>query len=116
MSLKGFDQLISSAKRRNEYLKNYISVAKRVKKLVNEKYAGAKIYVFGSTVRGTYTAASDIDVLVVLPKDLSPDERAELMARVFMDMPDAPVELHITDEKGLNWYMRFIKKEELVEV
>ncbi len=116
MSLKGFDQLISSARKRNEYLKNYIQVAERVKDLVNVEYADAKIYVFGSTVRGTFTAASDIDVLVILPKDLGPYERAELMARVFMDMPDAPVELHITDRKGLSWYMRFIKREELVEV
>ncbi|MDG6931000.1 MAG: nucleotidyltransferase domain-containing protein [Nitrososphaerota archaeon] len=71
------------------------------------------MFVLGSVAKGRYTASSDIDLLVAL--DLNADERAQLMAGVFMAMPNAPIELHITDEKGwCNWYSRFI--DDLVEV
>jgi len=117
MSSKGFDTLIASSKKKNRYLRNYMQITSKVGKIIKHKYKGTKVYVFGSTVRGSYTASSDIDLLVVLPQSLDLNERAKLRAMVFMKFPDAPLELHIVNEKEFkDWYLRFIKSDELVEV
>ncbi|MEM3404551.1 MAG: nucleotidyltransferase domain-containing protein [Nitrososphaeria archaeon] len=71
---------------------------------------------FGSIVKGRYTASSDIDVLVVLQKSPSKDKEYEVKAEVYMST-EAPIELHIASvEKFERWYKRFIKEEELFEV
>lgn len=51
-----------------EYLRNYREVAKKVGSMVERFDPEARVYVFGSVVRGNYTAASDIDILVVTTK------------------------------------------------
>jgi len=96
-----------------EYLKNYLDVAKKVKKLVQSLDPDAKVYVFGSVARGKFTAASDIDILVITNK---PQLKYEMMVHVYKEL-EAPIELHITTPKGFEkWYKRFLKPEELIEV
>ncbi len=98
-----------------ESLENYKAVAEEVKRLVLKHWPNSKVYVFGSVVKGKYTAVSDIDILVVLEKNISKDEEYKVKAQVYMST-EAPIELHITSiEKFEHWYKRFIK-EELVEV
>ncbi|MDG6928034.1 MAG: nucleotidyltransferase domain-containing protein [Nitrososphaerota archaeon] len=92
--------LKESAAKRMEYLRDYMNTAKKAKEIIQGKYKDARVFVFGSVVKGRYTASSDIDLLMVL--DLNADERAQLMASVFMSMPDAPIELHIASEKELH--------------
>jgi len=117
MSSKGYDMIVQSAKKRIQYIENYIEVARKVKKIIHHTCKEAKVYVFGSVVKGKYTASSDIDLLVVLPFSPSLEIRSQLMAEVFMKLPDAPIELHITDVKGYkNWYSRFLNEKELVEI
>ena len=75
MSLKESDKLIKLC---CEYLKkmgNYMEVAKEVKNIVLKYWPKAELYLFGSTVRGEYTALSDIDILVVLNDKPSRDEK-----------------------------------------
>jgi len=96
-----------------EYLKKYIEVAYEVKKIINGIDSNAKLYVFGSVVRGRYTAASDIDILVVTERI---GERYMMMVEVYKKVK-APVELHVvTPEKFVGWYKRFIKPDEIVEI
>jgi len=96
-----------------ESLKNYEEVARKVKEIVRRIDPEAEVYVFGSVVRGKYTAASDIDVLVVTKKV---GERYRMMVEVYRRVK-APVELHVTTpERFSSWYRRFIKPEEMVEV
>ncbi len=117
MSSEGFDALASSARDRLKWLRNYVKAARKVKRIAEGLFGNARVFVFGSVVRGDYTAASDIDVLVVLSESPEPTKAAELRARVYFEMPDAPVEVHITtEEKFKGWYMRFIKPDELIEV
>jgi len=52
-----------------EYLKNYMYVAHKVKEIIRKTDPDAKIYVFGSVVKGKYTASSDIDILVDFEKE-----------------------------------------------
>ena len=51
-----------------EILNNYMDIARSVKRIVQSYDPEARVYVFGSVVRGRYTAASDIDTLVVTAK------------------------------------------------
>lgn len=50
-------------------MRNYREVAKKVGSIVERFDPEARVYVFGSVVRGNYTAASDIDILVVTTKN-----------------------------------------------
>jgi predicted nucleotidyltransferase len=117
MSSKGYETIVESAKKRIKYINNYVKVARKVKKIIHHVCKEAKVYIFGSVVKGKRTASSDIDLLVVLPFSPSLEIRSQLMAEVFMKFPDAPIELHITDDRGYkNWYAKFLNEKELVEV
>jgi predicted nucleotidyltransferase len=76
-----------------------------------EKIAGdAKVYVFGSALTGQYTAASDIDILIVA--DIGKEEATLLKAEIYKTV-DAPVEVHVTTQEQFErWYKRFIHRLE----
>lgn len=61
-------------------MRNYREVAKKVGSIVERFDPEARVYVFGSVVRGNYTAASDIDILVVTTKI---NLKYELMVAVY---------------------------------
>ncbi|PLJ78364.1 MAG: hypothetical protein B7L53_01605 [Thermofilum sp. NZ13] len=87
-----------------------------MKEVVSRHHKDAKVYIFGSTARGTYTAASDIDVLVVLPGKIDSDSAARLKAEVLLEV-NAPIELHVVStEEYARWYKRFIDERELLEI
>lgn len=96
-----------------EYFKSYKEVGKKVKEIIKNLDSDAKILIFGSVVRGKYTASSDIDILVVTNKVEYKDRmRVEVYRQV-----KAPIELHITTpEKYRDWYLKFIEKDELYEI
>lgn len=96
-----------------EALRNYKRIAIRVKHIVRKYDPNAKIFVFGSVVRGKFTSASDIDILIVT-------ERIDLKYDIIVDVYrsiEAPLELHVVTQKQLeDWYLRFIDPEELEEI
>jgi predicted nucleotidyltransferase len=75
-----------------EYLKNYLVVAERVKEIVKLLDPSAKIYVFGSVVRGLCTAFSDIDILIVTE---NVNLKYDMMVAVYRELIDAPIQLHV---------------------
>jgi len=94
-------------------LRRWPDIARKVKEVVKRVDPNARVYVFGSVVRGDFTATSDIDILVVT-NDLR--KKYEVMVEVYREV-DAPVELHVvTEDLMKRWYLRFIRKEEIVEV
>lgn len=96
-----------------DYLKNYRDVAARVKEIVRAIDPKARVFVFGSTIRGRYTASSDIDILVLV-EDIS--RKYEIMVEVYREV-EAPVELHITSRELFEkWYRRFIDPNEIIEI
>ena len=101
----GFDIYIDSGRWALERIRRYREVALEVKRALGELGVEARVYVFGSAPRGRYTAASDIDILIVAELDRETAQRvkAELYRRI-----DAPIELHIATPRELDWYMRFI--------
>jgi len=95
------------------YFKNYLEVAKRVKNIVHRFDPSAKVYVFGSVVKGEYTALSDIDILVVTSKLKL---KYDIIVAVYSEV-NAPVELHVTTPAVFEkWYLKFIEPEEIIEV
>ncbi len=112
--MKGFNIYVESGKKALNHLRNYVSIAKKVKEVIRTYWPKAKVYVFGSVLGGRYTAASDIDILVVLNEKPNPKEVVEVKATIYMEF-DAPIQLHVVTEEELeSWYKRFI--DEMVEV
>lgn len=96
-----------------DYLKRFREVVERVKEIAKSVDPEVRVFVFGSVVRGRYTALSDIDVLIVVE---SLDKKYEIMTRVYREI-EAPIELHvITRELFEKWYKRFVNPNEIVEV
>ncbi len=96
-----------------EYLRNYLDIVKTVKDIVRRYDPKSRVYVFGSVVKGRYTAASDIDILVVTDRL---DKKYEMMVDVYHKL-DAPIELHIISHEQMErWYMKFIDRDEIIEV
>jgi len=97
-----------------DYLKNYLNIARKIKEIVKNFDTNAKVYVFGSVVRGNYTANSDIDIIIITSKI---EQKYDMMVAIYKELIYAPIELHIiTKELYENWYRRFIKPEEIIEI
>jgi len=113
---RGFDIYIEAGLRNKKVLERIWGFLAEVKEEVLKLLPSSEVYLFGSVARGRYTAASDIDILVVT--DSTNRETIDrVKARLRRMFIDAPVEFHIVD-RGLfeKWYLRFIDKKELVRV
>jgi len=73
------------------YLKNYMEVAQEVKGILKAIDPQVKVYVFGSAVKGKFTAASDIDILAVTE---AIERKKEMIVEVYKKIK-APVDLHV---------------------
>jgi predicted nucleotidyltransferase len=105
-----FDIYIEEGKKALEAHLKYREVAEKVKEIARKIAGDAKVYVFGSALTGRYTAASDIDILIVT--DIGKEEAVLLKAEIYKAV-DAPVEIHVTtQEQFKRWYKRFIYKLE----
>ncbi len=103
---EGFRRLIA--------LKESIKIVKRIARFVRDIYPDAKVYFFGSALKGKYTAMSDIDILVVID-GISKEEMTKLKAKIIMKFFEYPIEVHmINTSKLFSWYTRFIDK--MIEV
>ena len=99
------DILIEYARERVKALQNSKNVVFQVRDIIRKFDKSARIFHFGSTLRGDWNAYSDIDVLVIL-NDQS--VRDSITVEVFQQL-NAPVELHFcTGEQFRSWYMKFI--------
>ena len=108
-----FDLYIRAGQKTLRQLENYMEVARKVKEIVKSTWPDANVYVFGSVVEGRYTAASDIDILILVDR-YDKDEAYRVKALIY-EAIDAPVEVHLaTDREFETWYSRFIDR--LIEV
>jgi len=113
--LTGFDLYIEEGRRALEALSNPVEIGRKVKKIVLKTWPNAKVYLFGSSVKGKYTASSDIDILIVVD-NVSYEEALRFKAQVYMEL-DYPLEIHVvTPKQFTDWYMRFIEEDEILEI
>lgn len=82
---------------RDQQFEGYIGLARRVKSIVQSIDPNAKVYVFGSAVRGEATAMSDVDVMVVTEVI---ERKYEMMVKVYKSVEE-PVELHVVTKDQL---------------
>ncbi len=106
------DILLEEAKENKKYFCDYLKYLKIVKEEVNKILKGAKVYVFGSVVKGNFNFASDIDVLIVC-ENLDPSKRTLIKTLIYKKIGFfSPFEIHvITKEEYLCWYKNFIKED-----
>ncbi|MEM0024274.1 MAG: nucleotidyltransferase domain-containing protein [Thermofilaceae archaeon] len=103
--------------KRAEMVRNWREYAARVAEAARAVLPGARVYVFGSVVRGEHTGGSDVDILVLsesLPR--SGLERAKIKVEIeeLAGLPlYHPFEIHLADKEEGRWYLSRIK--ELVE-
>ena len=110
MPSDNFQVYIDAVREKWRYLRDYMAIAREVK---NEAEAFfPRVYVFGSSVTGTQTASSDIDILMVTSKELHVDIQTDIKTRVFRKIGlFTPVEIHFaTVEQFEGWYKRFMDK------
>ncbi|MEM1632162.1 MAG: nucleotidyltransferase domain-containing protein [Thermofilum sp.] len=71
---------------------------------------GARAYLTGGAAEGRLTALSDVDVVVVLPREPTFEEAVELRAKIHEEMDklgvplNLPVELHIVGPESAKRY------------
>ncbi|MET1160060.1 MAG: nucleotidyltransferase domain-containing protein [Thermoprotei archaeon] len=98
--------------KRKWYFENLDRVVQMIRSVLDKFFSSYEIYLFGSVAEDDYTMASDIDILVVsdeTPKKIS--ERSRIISEVYRVIGfDAPVEIHLVDNKGFQWYKKFVKK------
>ncbi len=91
--------------------RSYLSrIADSIKKVLPD----ARIYVFGSVIRGEAVGGSDVDILVVSKNVPNSNiERAKLKRRI-EELSGLPVyhpfEFHLANEEEAEWYFARIKE------
>lgn len=111
------DLLIQQKKENEKYFKNPQKYASLIKRKAEELLGKVKVYLFGSVVKGNWTPGSDIDILVV--SDNFDDKKGgEIRAKLLEAVGFfSPFEIHLITKKIFeNWYKKFIKEGEILEI
>jgi predicted nucleotidyltransferase len=99
---------------RAEMIRNWDSYVVKIARAAKSILPDAKVYVFGSVLRGEAVGGSDVDILIVskcMPR--SNIERAEIKLRIegLVSLPPHhPFELHLADEREMEWYAERVKE------
>ena len=100
-----------------EHLKRWREYAEKIAKAAKEVLGEAEIYVVGGVAEERTTIYSDIDILIIAGDERLRGDRKTLYADILekaieaYGLPwDAPVELHIVNEKEAREYLRISKK------
>lgn len=106
-----FDILVERKKQKDETVKNLQIYLNKIKEFLKQKFNDFKIIIFGSYVKNQMSAKSDIDVLVVIPQQLSDEEVHHLNFEVRKQIDfNQFIEIHIATEEEYNsWWSKFVK-------
>ncbi len=95
---------------RLQVLRNWKTYVSIVAKAVKEVCPTAEVYLIGGAAENRLTVLSDIDILIVLPHELSYNEIIELKIKILEKAeelglpPYVPIELHIVGPKTQHRY------------
>ena len=98
----------------NEYRQNFRKYAYEIKKTALEYFGDnfLKLLVFGSMIRSNYRADSDIDIAIILMKNVDEFQRAKFVSIVNKKFKLNPFEIHIiSNDLWESWYKNFVKNE-----
>jgi predicted nucleotidyltransferase len=99
---------------RYRLLKRWREIARKVAEKIRERFPDAEVYVFGSVVEERYTAASDIDILVVTkhaPKRLRDKVDIILWLEDGLGLPPSLLDLHIVapGSEDYEWFFKALR-------
>lgn len=109
MSRSYSDVLLETMLERRRLLRSWRRLAESIARVIREAYPRARVYLAGSLARGEWTAASDIDILVVLDHEPTPREAARIIEYVWEKLslpPNHPLEIHVVGPTSLERYKR----------
>lgn len=93
---------------RAEILKNWRKYAVKIRAAARSIFPDARVYAFGSIVRGKAVGGSDVDILIVsreMPKDNLGRARMRIRIEELAELPPChPFELHLADVEEAGWY------------
>ncbi|GIW66478.1 MAG: hypothetical protein KatS3mg095_0376 [Candidatus Parcubacteria bacterium] len=115
MSKLSFSELLLEiAEKKEKYFKNYLSYGKKIKDIARELLGNCQVLIFGSVIRGDFSPASDIDVLIISNKfPENWEERRIYRTKIKSAIEhSSPFQIHLaTEEEFKNWWQNFIKSE-----
>ena len=112
---RGFELYVELAEERRRLAERLREVLGDLEEGVGRLVPGARVYLFGSYARGEATAASDVDVLVVVEGEVGAGVVDAVRAALRRRFPEYPLEVHVVAGEAFGrWYRRFIDR--LVEV
>ncbi len=97
-------------------LREWRRYVRYVVEAVSKLYPEARVYLIGSVAEGTYTAMSDVDVLVVLPGKHSSRSLHRASLAIWEEafrlrLPwDYPVDLIVADEERAKLFLKTARK------
>jgi predicted nucleotidyltransferase len=107
--MKAIDIALLTYLHKKKYFENYLEIAKKIKEFISKKYdENARVLVFGSVPKKTYTPLSDLDILIISDKIR---EYAKTVVEIKDYLNDffAPIEFHFATNETFNrWYKRFL--------
>jgi hypothetical protein len=105
------DILLEEAKEDKVYFDNYLKYLKMIKKEVKKILKDAKVFVFGSILKGKFSPTSDIDVLIV-SRNLDSSKKSSIKTFLYKKIGFfSPFEFHLTsNDEYIHWYKNFIKE------
>jgi predicted nucleotidyltransferase len=97
--------------RRKYYFSNYVEVAREVKEIVNREVK-ARVFVFGSVVRGDYCVGlSDIDVAIVSCDLEDREKKLRVYSLLYEKCFESPLEFHLLTPRQWEFYLKLIGKD-----
>lgn len=100
---------------RVNFFRNFKEIGGEIKGLVT-KHVRARIFIFGSVVRGDYSVGlSDIDVAIVSDEFKDREKKLKLYDLLFSKYFDSPLQFHFLTEKQWKFFLNFIR-DKCVEV
>lgn len=96
-----FEYLKKSKKDLEENIEKYLKTLKTIA----EKHNG-KAYIFGSYLKGGYTAASDIDILIEIPDNV---DRLRVLHEARKHVQNRKIEIHILNKSDAEIFKQLIK-------
>lgn len=93
------------AKKRNNVFQHLEDYTERICKLSSEIDPNVEIYIFGSVLKGTNTASSDIDLLII-----TDSKKNEILKVLFENGIRDPFELHVRNKEESKIYLGHIRE------
>ncbi|MEM0476559.1 MAG: nucleotidyltransferase domain-containing protein [Candidatus Aenigmatarchaeota archaeon] len=107
------DSFLKRIKLYENYRKKYRYYCKKIKKeAINFFGKEIKLFVFGSLIKGESKPLSDIDIAIILPKEVDELKKAKFISSINRKFGENPFEIHIVSkEKWEKFYKKFVKED-----